>query len=943
MKYIDNLIKWADYLFRQDSMEANNEATLLYILAYKILGQRPVELPTDKTKVIAKDSYEDLRAKTMNGKSLAYIDIMDRNFRYSYSANNSINDISNPQYTQSSQFQQESAYKNIKNEVLSNAKTIVQESQNKVLSNTQTVVQENRNSESKISIITKDVTMVTVQECRLNIAYPYHAYSEPLPRIDADNFCVPFNEDLLKYWDTVEDRLFKLRNSMNIEGMVRELPLFEPPIDPAMLVKAVAAGLSIGEVLNDITARQPYYRFRTIMQKAIEFTNEVKQMGDKLLSTLEKKDAETLNILRSTQEINMQKALKQVRKLQIDEAKENIENINALIATATARKEYYESREFMNTEENRAWAKTNAAFILNSITAQLSAVAVGLSAIPQFSFGAAGALGSPVVTVGFGGQQISAITNAAAMRISGVVQNFDREVTMLSTKAVYQRRKEDWDFQAQMADMELVQLNRQLTAAEIRLMMAEKELENLNMQIEQSQSVKEYYQDKYTSEALYNWMITQISSVYYQAYKLAYDMAKKAENCYCYELGIYESTNFIQFGYWDSLKKGLLSGDKLMHDLHLLEAAYLDNNKRTFELTKHIAMAQMYPGKLIELIANKETMLDLEEFIFDMDYPGHYMRRIKSVSVTIPNVAGPCTAISFMLTLQKAQVRKEALLKNNIYVETEIGNDSRFVYQTGGNISQSICTSSAQNDSGLFELNFGDERYLPFENAGAISSWKLSFPAGVNQFDLSSISDVILHISYTALYDGKLADSAKLALKEKLPEFGTMFFSPKQDFPDAWNQMEDNINSQMNFVIETEHFPFFMRGQERIATTAVSILISTKEKTYDNSMSPELELNGKKIALSLQQQENGNIFIYAGDTVLSQWALGSWNLQLSNILPFDVEDIVVGVLLQAGVDEIDDGNEDENNPDSEIFLLTNSLDKLVTNSNQYITLNNLNS
>jgi hypothetical protein len=34
---------------------------------------------------------------------------------------------------------------------------------------------------------------------------------------------------------------------------------------------------------------------------------------------------------------------------------------------------------------------------------------------------------------------------------------------------------------------------------------------------------------------------------------------------------------------------------------------------------------------------------------------------------------------------------------------------------------QSIATSHAQNDSGMFELNFRDERYLPFEGAGAIS------------------------------------------------------------------------------------------------------------------------------------------------------------------------------------------------------------------------------
>ncbi|HMK25357.1 MAG TPA: hypothetical protein VK483_04945, partial [Chitinophagaceae bacterium] len=59
-------------------------------------------------------------------------------------------------------------------------------------------------------------------------------------------FCIPQNDKLLGYWDTVADRLFKIRHCMNIEGIVRQLPLFDPPIDPGMLVKAVAAGLDIG-------------------------------------------------------------------------------------------------------------------------------------------------------------------------------------------------------------------------------------------------------------------------------------------------------------------------------------------------------------------------------------------------------------------------------------------------------------------------------------------------------------------------------------------------------------------------------------------------------------------------------------------------------------------------------------------------------------------------
>jgi hypothetical protein len=66
---------------------------------------------------------------------------------------------------------------------------------------------------------------------------------------------------------------------MNIEGQVRQLPLFEPPIDPALLVRARAAGLSIGDVLSDMNVSLPNYRFSVMLQKANEVVGEVRNLG----------------------------------------------------------------------------------------------------------------------------------------------------------------------------------------------------------------------------------------------------------------------------------------------------------------------------------------------------------------------------------------------------------------------------------------------------------------------------------------------------------------------------------------------------------------------------------------------------------------------------------------------------------------------------------------
>ena len=58
-------------------------------------------------------------------------------------------------------------------------------------------------------------------------------------------------------------------------------------------------------------------------------------------------------------------------------------------------------------------------------------------------------------------------------------------------------------------------------------------------------------------------------------------------------------------------------------------------------------------------------------------------------------------------------------------------------------------------DSGMFETNLRDERFLPFEGAGAISTWSARRSAEIPAFDYSTITDVILHVRYTARDGGR--------------------------------------------------------------------------------------------------------------------------------------------------------------------------------------------
>ena len=108
-----------------------------------------------------------------------------------------------------------------------------------------------------------------------------------LTSLSALAFCIPQNEKVTEFYDRVENRLFNVRNCRNIEGVFRDLPLYEPPIDPLLLIRARAAGLDINSVLTELYAPLPNYRFSFTLQKALELCGELKSLGGALLSALE--------------------------------------------------------------------------------------------------------------------------------------------------------------------------------------------------------------------------------------------------------------------------------------------------------------------------------------------------------------------------------------------------------------------------------------------------------------------------------------------------------------------------------------------------------------------------------------------------------------------------------------------------------------------------------
>jgi hypothetical protein len=223
------------------------------------------------------------------------------------------------------------------------------------------------------------------------------------------------------------------------------------------------------------------------------------------------------------------------------------------------------------------------------------------------------------------------------------------------------------------------------------------------------------------------------------------------------------------------------------------------------------------------------------------------------VSLSIPSVTGPYTSVNCTLSLLRSRLRKSPLLKDGQYERVDDADD-RFVDYLG--TIESIVTSSANNDSGMFETNLRDERFLPFEGAGFESSWKLELPSAFRQFDYNTISDVIFHVRYTARQGGaQLREKAVAYLEDLISEAKTsdltLLFSLSHDFPSEWHQFLAG-GGNFSATVKRNYFPYFTQNRN-ITINAIQLhaVQAKKIKLFAEESDPALltkNLNDKNMA-----------------------------------------------------------------------------------------------
>jgi hypothetical protein len=321
---------------------------------------------------------------------------------------------------------------------------------------------------------------------------------------------------------------------------------------------------------------------------------------------------------------------------------------------------------------------------------------------------------------------------------------------------------------------------------------------------ENASDVVTFLNTKFTNAELYIWMGGIVAGIYRYMLQEASTIAKLAQRQLAFErqepeLAVvqddywtYTDTGAILRGSQTTDRHGMTGSARLLQDATRLDQEAFLTDRRKLQLSKTFSLALLDPLAFAHFHETGELAFVTQLEHFDRNFPGHYLRLIKRVRVSVIALVPPTEGIR--ATLSSTGISR-VVHGGDTFTETEIRRDP-----------ETIAFTSPANATGLFELQEQPEMLLPFEGSGAASAWQFSLPRAANVIDYSTIADVLVTIEYTALdspvYRQQVIQTLDRTFSAERP------FSFRQQFADAWYklnnpELEQEEKNQMRVAFET--------------------------------------------------------------------------------------------------------------------------------------------
>lgn len=567
-----------------------------------------------------------------------------------------------------------------------------------------------------------------------------------LPGVDNRYLRRPFNPELIRQWDQTESRLYNLRHNRDIAGKALNLPLFAQPLDPRALLAAWGQGIAGTGLSRLLNPQIPHYRFNFMFALAQNAVDSLIQFGSTLLSLIERKEQAQYLELQQQQAWNLAKVTVDIQAQAVLTDAKNKEALLASRAVIAQRASYYE--KLVNDGISPGEITTQTLLALSGWTQFMAAISQVAAETAK--------LGPNIFGLANGGVRYEGPMQAAVALNHATSIQFQNAARGTEYFEQIRRRNQEWTQARDQSNLELKQIDAQLAAFEEQHKGVQLQLRQAQTALSQARATHDFLlgSNRFSKSQTYDWLNSKFAGFYSTAFHTAQSLCQAAEACWQYEMANFSQT-FIQPGAWNASYRGLGAGEELKTSLQQMHREYLQHNSRDLEIRKTVSLKGLSakdPASEINkswtyienaLLTTGTCQFELTQKMFEDDYLGqkHYLRRIKTISVTLPAIVGPYEDVCAVLTQTQSKVEM-----------TSTGSQPP---KENLRANQQIALSHGLDDNGQFQLNFQDERYLPFEYTGAISCWVLTFPNFAAQLPvLKSLTDIIVHVSYTARREG---------------------------------------------------------------------------------------------------------------------------------------------------------------------------------------------
>jgi hypothetical protein len=610
-----------------------------------------------------------------------------------------------------------------------------------------------------------------------------HRRQIPLPQY---SFCIPPSSSLIELKRRIELNLQRLRNCQDITG--HELILV--PIGQQ-------AEASPANRLLSVTGLQPLpYRYVTLIERSKQLVELARQIESSMLGFVEAAERMRYNVLSARRDLGLARASERLRAVQVQQAVEEV----GLATLQRNRAQDQVDRYWRLLKQGlNVWEETG--LFAQWGTYSLKQLAAISTLVENVSF-----KGWVEGIITWGAGNTRAVVSAQAEAMGALSQ-------ALFTQGEFERRQQSWMFGLQEATRDREIGEQQIRISSVRLRAAETEEFISGLQTEYASDALTLLTTKsFANEALYEWMASVLESIYRFMLQQATTMARLAEIQLAFERQEVPP-DVIKRDYWtpqrseatpditsipngsDSLK-GLTGAARLLRDIYQLDQFAFTRNKRKQQLTEVISLSRFDPVAFEQLRRAGRMAFDTPMELFDSRSPGHYLRLIHRVRLTMIALIPPTDGIR--VTLSNTGISTVTVPTADSFRDVTLQRGFDQVLFTGNS-----------NSAGQFEMDAQPELLAHFEGGGVATRWFLEIPAAANTLDFGSLADVIVTIEYTALFDAYL--KAK-TIKGMSPVVSReRVFSMRYEFPDAWYELHnpdlDATPLETEFKITRGDFP----------------------------------------------------------------------------------------------------------------------------------------